>query len=129
MKTNWISVKDRLPVERGVYIVSMNGYSPSPFVFPMLFDKFFNGQWRWQTPDKDCEFEITHWMPLPTAPILLTSESTRPARPSAEVGAAKKDCSDCFYDSKEHMTHTKCFSCFVEKKNFKPINNQTRAGE
>ena len=82
-RTQWISVKDRMPEKRGFYLVA----SPAPlsrksFVYIALFatdlqeiDRYnFEGEHRpgWCSYYGDAGYlehkEITHWMPLPEPP-------------------------------------------------------------
>ena len=62
MKTEWISVKDRLPDKPEEYIVW-----GGQFVTTL---QFFDGEWQSEfVPSKYLDqSKITHWMPLPEPP-------------------------------------------------------------
>lgn len=68
----WISVKDRLPAEspfRSIYIVTMySGYKMKRFVEPL---HYIDSKWYTMVHEEplDMEYEVTHWMPLPEAPL------------------------------------------------------------
>lgn len=58
--TKWISVKERLPENKGRYIIYVRG--PEPFV------SWFDG-YRFRTIGiAPFVYPATHWMPLPAAP-------------------------------------------------------------
>lgn len=65
----WISVKDRLPEKKGMYII----YAPTPTLRkPLLRSMWFDPELGWGTGREalipsDIE-AITHWMPLPEPP-------------------------------------------------------------
>ena len=68
--SEWISVRDRLPEERGFYIL----HSPDctkELVFVDWWDgKHFtvaDGDWA-----GDTIYGVTHWMPLPSPPVKTT---------------------------------------------------------
>lgn len=69
----WISVKDRLPPEKelnSIYIVTMYSCLKfKNFVQPL---HYVAGNWFCMPFEEplDPEYEVTHWMPLPPAPIL-----------------------------------------------------------
>lgn len=59
MKTNWISVKDRMPTRSDVVI----GYSPELSEGVCYhFLEFENGTWKYFHDDGMVDIEITHWM-------------------------------------------------------------------
>ena len=63
-KTEWISVKDRLPETRAAVLVTMKG------ALPCVCRQDWNGDW-WmigQYRNQRCRAEVTHWMPLPEPP-------------------------------------------------------------
>ena len=66
----WISVKNRLPLEGEELIFRTNEISSKP-IFTGRWEQ--EGKWKvvYATNAQDCEIEfeeITHWMPLPEAP-------------------------------------------------------------
>lgn len=65
MQNAWISVKDRLPEERGRYIVAVCDYKGKIGVFDLWFDY---PEWYIDEDDDLYQFEVTHWMPLPEPP-------------------------------------------------------------
>jgi hypothetical protein len=66
--SGWISVKDRMPLQKGVYLVNSKEEADSYFgIFVADWNgKYFN-DWP---PNCGCTgiSKITHWMPLPEAP-------------------------------------------------------------
>lgn len=68
MKTEWISVEERLPEERILAVLIFNGTAP------IWNQHVFAGCWFGQSkifkPEDNHTFigEITHWMPLPEPP-------------------------------------------------------------
>lgn len=58
--TKWISVKERLPENRGQYIIYMRGQEP--------FVSWFDGDIFRSPSTVPIECPATHWMPLPAAP-------------------------------------------------------------
>jgi hypothetical protein len=68
--SQWISVKDRLPENKDnyVYIVTIySHYKNNIFVEPL---KYIYDQWCNMHDEEllDGEYEVTHWMPLPSPP-------------------------------------------------------------
>ena len=62
----WISVKDRLP-EAGGYVVCIAKRNPFSRFMPMVARIEKNG---WVNPITEQYIsEVTHWMPLPLAPV------------------------------------------------------------
>lgn len=56
--SQWINVKDRLPVQEGYYLCT--------YIFDnhrFYFDRWFGEDGKFNTTN-----EITHWMPLPKVP-------------------------------------------------------------
>lgn len=71
----WISVKDRMPSEKifnSVFIVTMHSsYKNKTFVEPM---HYIGGGWYTMSDEEPLdtvEYEVTHWMPLPSPPEQL----------------------------------------------------------
>ncbi len=73
--TKWIRVDELLPYEGALVVGSDGATRYSSFA---VF-KFFNGKFYLQTDGLDarnydggavvtCEFDVTHWIPLPTMP-------------------------------------------------------------
>lgn len=62
-KNEWINVKDKLPSEKGYYLVAIphkwRGISEWNII-----TLYFRGKTKWAT----CNGDITHWMPLPKPP-------------------------------------------------------------
>lgn len=56
----WISVKERLPENKGRYIVYMRGQEP--------FVSWFDGDMFRTQSTVPIEYPATHWMPLPEPP-------------------------------------------------------------
>ena len=71
---NWISVKDRLPGKKATVIVSLvNEIDGHRMKYPQLgYPADDEGKmWfiiPWSEWAVDSDFEVTHWMPLPTPP-------------------------------------------------------------
>lgn len=59
----WISVKDRLPEKNWVYII-YNGEN----VFPAYYERGRRKSEWTDNYEGYCDFEATHWMPLPAPP-------------------------------------------------------------
>lgn len=68
-KTEWISVKERLPEKEGYYITfalcSDNGVIPMKFVFTTVRGQKVK---RWEWNGRISPWVVTHWMPLPEPP-------------------------------------------------------------
>lgn len=69
----WIDVKDRLPETAGLVVVAANGFialaewsAESGFVPTTREDRVIGLTWR-----------ITHWLPIPTPPPVVTTLSDR----------------------------------------------------
>ncbi|HXN54443.1 MAG TPA: DUF551 domain-containing protein [Mycoplasmatales bacterium] len=67
----WINIKDQLPIEKiigSIFIVAMIDC----FKFKVLVQPlhYIDGQWFEMIDDEPLgrEYEITHWMPLPSPP-------------------------------------------------------------
>lgn len=58
----WISVKDRLPRNNGMYIVCNNG-----FVIPAEYATYALGKRSWFGEFSELH-KVSHWMPLPEPP-------------------------------------------------------------
>jgi len=64
-------MKDRLPEEKtfnSIFIVTMySHYKNKVFVEPK---HYISGEWfsMYDEEPLDCEYEVTHWMPLPEPP-------------------------------------------------------------
>lgn len=63
-KSNWISVKDRLPRKYGWYLVYCFGYDP-PLVVWAWFDE---DRGKFDSLVQPILERITHWQPLPEPP-------------------------------------------------------------
>ena len=61
----WISVKDRLPEEKGRYLTANKRFGDKIVVFDLWFG---GGFWYVEEEDDVFDFEVTHWMPLPNPP-------------------------------------------------------------
>ena len=59
-KPQWVSVKERLPVERGFYLVSLNTDWPV-----VMESEFWNNTWHRMGGDYGPISCVSHWMPLP----------------------------------------------------------------
>ena len=65
-KDNWISVKDRLPNEKGIYLVTYHSYYWGNVMPEILIGTdTFRGKTTWA---KNKYQRVTHWMPLPEPP-------------------------------------------------------------
>jgi hypothetical protein len=67
--SKWISVKDRLPIQQGDYLVAM-AWDANSRIVPIRV-RFYGGDTGWEDENPaHCAREvITHWMPLPPAPV------------------------------------------------------------
>jgi hypothetical protein len=69
--SEWIRVKDRLPPEspfHSIFIVTMySHYKSKRLVEPL---HYIVGEWFTMVHEEplDLEYEVTHWMPLPSLP-------------------------------------------------------------
>ena len=61
----WISVKDRLPEEKGRYLTANKRCGDKIVVFDLWFG---GGFWYVEEEDDVFDFEVTHWMPMPNPP-------------------------------------------------------------
>ena len=61
----WISVKDRLPEEKGRYLTANKRCGDKIVVFDLWFG---GGFWYVEEEDDVFDFEVTHWMPMPEPP-------------------------------------------------------------
>ena len=61
----WISVKDRLPEEKGRYLTANKRFGDKIVVFDLWFG---GGFWYVDEEDNVFDFEVTHWMPMPNPP-------------------------------------------------------------
>ena len=61
----WVSVKDRLPEEKGRYLTANKRCGDKIVVFDLWVG---GGFWYVEEEDDVFDFEVTHWMPLPLAP-------------------------------------------------------------
>ena len=61
----WISVKDRLPEEKGRYLTANKRFGDQIVVFDLWFG---GGFWYVDEEDNVFDFEVTHWMPMPVPP-------------------------------------------------------------
>jgi len=60
----WISVEDRLPNKEDVVIICVGGIvSVGDFLGMHL------GEQVWDYVDGEAAYGVTHWMPLPSAPV------------------------------------------------------------
>ena len=59
----WIPVEERLPEERGNYIVYARRKLVTDIICEAIFDSKF-----WYKQSSGAYLEVTHWMPLPAAP-------------------------------------------------------------
>lgn len=74
--SNWISVKDRLPDEIGIYIVYVKGAEESTAaLYNPVFERLFSGG-GFAPIDESASFAeaVTHWMPLPAPPEEATHD-------------------------------------------------------
>lgn len=62
----WISVRDRLPIDAGYYLVWC-GDKDDPEDKCVRYDDFYNIGAQWGLADHE-GLEITHWMELPEGP-------------------------------------------------------------
>ena len=65
-RTRWIPVSERLPEERGCYIVAVKHWYDGK---PVAREAFWNGA-DWLSCEKRMEItpRVTHWQPLPEPP-------------------------------------------------------------
>ena len=65
--TRWISVKDRLPPDKGKSILVVDGHG---HVRILAFWNKNNAEWKWLDQNGHFKYfnDITHWMPLPKLP-------------------------------------------------------------
>ena len=63
MKTEWISVKDRLPENKGRYLTYNN--LEYPYVWQAVYRYTEKG---FLNNELDSVISVTHWMPLPEPP-------------------------------------------------------------
>lgn len=65
-RTRWIPCSERLPEERGCYIVAVKHWYDGK---PVMREAFWNGA-DWLSCEKRVEItpRVTHWMPLPQLP-------------------------------------------------------------
>lgn len=65
-RTRWIPCNERLPEERGCYIVAVKHWYDGK---PVTREAFWNGA-DWLSCEKRMEItpRVTHWMPLPEPP-------------------------------------------------------------
>lgn len=64
----WISVKDRLPERRGIYLVCAEFFEDARNLH--VRTGYYNKDKGWDL-DVTCDtsdYEVTHWMPLPSLP-------------------------------------------------------------
>lgn len=72
--SEWISVKDKLPKENGIYIVYVqDGTSVAGWIWYdniVVAAEYAFGGWWWceNSNDFDITNIVTHWMPLPEPP-------------------------------------------------------------
>lgn len=65
----WISVNDRLPEMKGLYLVAANQYKDTTIAEYSALGKSWIGLQNVGTYDDwDYDCEVTHWMPLPEPP-------------------------------------------------------------
>ncbi len=67
----WISVKDRLPEEYGLYLICTNGKVECAYRENLIFFTCNNYIWNCDLTGGLCvipDEEVTHWMPLPEPP-------------------------------------------------------------
>lgn len=79
----WISVKNRLPENDGLYIVckTINGHQ-------IVFEAYWKGN-KWLSVIKNNQLDyVTHWQPLPEPPV-------KHGRWLETNDATKKRCSEC----------------------------------
>lgn len=72
---NWISAKDRLPADKGVYIVYC-GYGVDVATFYRD-----SRSWYEMSDEKHCAdeiYDVTHWMELPDPPKELAGVTSTP---------------------------------------------------
>jgi hypothetical protein len=62
---NWISVKDKLPVEIEKDYLVTDGENIDVYWWKKLRTK---EKWIWNDRDEFFDFNVTHWMPLPELP-------------------------------------------------------------
>ena len=56
----WVSVKDELPEEEGMYLCAFDDHTIETFEFNSAMDA-----WK---PASKFRYHVTHWMPLPDFP-------------------------------------------------------------
>ena len=66
-ESGWISVKDRLP-EKTQYVLVASNMAKGAFYALFNFSRT-GDHWFSQEGTDDPYYHITHWMPLPTAPV------------------------------------------------------------
>lgn len=67
--SEWISVKDRLPKQKGILYIVCRTIKPYRIVFAAIWD----GVWLSVAKRAPLEY-ITHWMPMPEPPVEKTKE-------------------------------------------------------
>lgn len=71
--SDWISVKDRLPIESvldkpNVVLAWFNWGRPNDWHRPHQMAELINGHWRPCGGNGNFDDYVTHWMPLPEPP-------------------------------------------------------------
>lgn len=70
----WISVKERLPEKRGIYLAHIVHHNCKNDSYWCVCVEYYNPEDGW-TSLSDL-YEVTHWMPLPEPPKEETHETT-----------------------------------------------------
>lgn len=94
MNTHWISTKDRLPTQNGLYIIVQLGFGYNKNVPTVKTARFIDnlkklidfrfcgkefdrpGFYNGDSEGDWCENNVTYWMPLPNLPEEYRKEST-----------------------------------------------------
>ena len=70
----WISVKDRLPDEDGLFLIYKLGKPWTPSISTCQYNSKPGGSHRWT--HLHWSSTITHWMPLPKAPEGISNDES-----------------------------------------------------